>query len=305
MPAPHPIDAFATTLLDVEKISTRKLIRDRRTIAEDPDLANLKLSIQENGLFHPIRVSAEGPPHELIQGWRRLSAFRALLTETRDAAYAQIPAILTRPGESVPALYRRMVDENLARKDVSFAEMGLLALAYADDPETGAEDLDKAVRTLFRSASYQKRSYIRAFAQLMRGLEKHLCFPEAIPRDLGLTLKERMADIPGLPGALARALDDLGPHRSAQEERAVLRRFALTDPEGAPDGPFDGDRIAPARQQAGHRGAETTLRLMRPLGEATCRARRGRLEIRGPEDFAAFPPIALERALAAFYRALD
>ena len=67
------------------------------------------------------------------------------------------------PGDDLEALYRKMVDENLVRKDISFAEMAMLALDYAADPGTAVNDPEKAVAVLFKSAGYQKRSYIRTF----------------------------------------------------------------------------------------------------------------------------------------------
>lgn len=45
-----------------------------------------------------------------------------------------------------------MVDENLVPRDISLAEMAQLAVSYFDDPETDAEDLEGAVRTLYASA---------------------------------------------------------------------------------------------------------------------------------------------------------
>ena len=42
--------------------------------------------------------------------------------------------------------YRRMVDENLVRKSVSFAEMANLARSYAIDPCVGAPGMEEAIR---------------------------------------------------------------------------------------------------------------------------------------------------------------
>lgn len=65
---------------------------------------------------------------ELSQSFRRLSAFRELLEETGDSRYARIPATLQARGAQLDHLYRRMVDENLVRRDISFAEMARLAM---------------------------------------------------------------------------------------------------------------------------------------------------------------------------------
>ena len=90
------------------------------------------------GLSNPIRLEARADGRfELVQGYRRLSAYRELLDETGDAdRYGTIPAAVSQPGEDLEALYRQMVDENLVRKDISFAEMAMLALDYARDPGT-------------------------------------------------------------------------------------------------------------------------------------------------------------------------
>lgn len=64
-----------------------------------------------------------------------------------------------------------MVDENMVRKDISFAEMAQLALHYAMDPLTEEHDPEKCGVILFKSAGYQKRSYIRNFIPLVEALE--------------------------------------------------------------------------------------------------------------------------------------
>ena len=287
-------------------ISTRKLTRDRRVAAIDHDLGELKESIREIGLSNPIRVEAvedDGTGaggFELIQGLRRLTAFRALHEETGDEAWATIPAALVQPNETMEGLYRRMVDENLVRKDVSFAEMAMLAEAYAGDPETNAATVDEAVKTLFKSAGYQKRSYIRAFAGLMARIGDSLVFPEAVSRNLGLALRARMDAAPELAEALRRALAGLGADRSMEEERALLRRFAEDDPASL--GAAAPPALAPG---GGSKAGQTRFTLARPGGEARVAARGGRLEIKGPEDFAAYGPDALARAVDAFYRALE
>lgn len=189
-----------------------------------------------------------------------------------------------------------MVDENLVRKDVSFAEMALLAQAYMVDPETGCVDLPHAVKTLYGSDSYQNRSYIRSFTELMDRLDKYLEHPEAISRNLGLSLRQRMAEIEGFSGALQKALRAIGPGQSEEAELGVLRRFAAGD-AWAEEG------SSPPAPKAAPKG-ETRFTVSRPMGEARCKAGQGRVEIKGPEDFSGYSPAALKRAVAAFYGAL-
>jgi len=158
----------------VVDVVAEKLLRDRKP-GPDPELEDLKNSIRDIGLSNPIRVEPrEDGRFELVQGMRRLTAYRELLQETGDAQFRTIPAGIVPAGDPLETSYRRMVDENMIRKDISFAEMGLLARAYAEDPNNECKDIDKAVAVLFKSASYTKRSYIRAFAALMMQLGKVL-----------------------------------------------------------------------------------------------------------------------------------
>ncbi|MEC8573652.1 MAG: ParB N-terminal domain-containing protein, partial [Pseudomonadota bacterium] len=179
--------------IPLDKISTSKLIRDR-AVNRDPDLDELKESIRDLGLSNPIRVEEDGDGYQLVQGFRRLSAYQALYAETGDEIYGQIPAGLVARGETLQGLYRRMVDENLVRRDISFAEMAQIALSYAQDPETSSETVEDAVAILYASAGRQKRSYIRHFAELLELIGAELSFAEAFPRALGLDLKKRLVE---------------------------------------------------------------------------------------------------------------
>lgn len=284
-------------MIPLDQIASAKLLRDRTARGVETDLEELKASLKAVGLSNPIRVEAAGEgAYELIQGLRRLTAYRALYEETGDEIWATIPASLTQAGETTEALYRRMVDENLVRKDVSFAEMALLARAYMSDPETGCVDLPHAVKVLYGSASYQKRSYIRSFAELMDQFDKYLEHPEAISRNLGLTLRQRMSEVDGFIGALQKALKKIGPGQSEEAEQAVLRRFSAGD--------IGGDDAASPRGAKSAPKGETRFAFRRPTGEARCKAGQGRVEIRGPEDFSSYSPATLKRAVAAFYDAL-
>jgi ParB family transcriptional regulator, chromosome partitioning protein len=300
---PVPLGAIAAT----------RLIRDRLP-GEDPELDELVASIRAVGLSNPIRLETAGEGRfELVQGARRLAAFRRLHAETADPAWAAIPALVTAPGQSLAESYRRMVDENLVRRDVSFAEMALLAEACAADPATGCDGLDAAVDALFGSASSQKRSYIRAFAELMRFLDKELAHPAAIGRNLGLAVRRQIAE--GSPGLadLVQALR-ARPRRSAEQELSILRGFAggTLPEEGAPRPPAG---RGGAGSRAGLAGAAETgigagvarVALTLPDGAGTLglSARGGRVELRSARDLAALGPERLARAAAAFLAALE
>lgn len=277
--------------VSLDRIDAARLIRDR-AVTPDPDVADLIASIRDIGLSNPIRLERAGDRFELIQGWRRLAAYRALLAETGDPAWAAIPAAVSDPGADLTAAYRRMVDENLVREDVSFAEMADLARACAADPHAPFADLDAAVAGLFRSASAQKRSYIRAFAQLLEMIGGHLAHPRAIPRNLGLDLRRRLAADPDAREALLIALA-AHPDRTEAQELALLREFA--DAEAPAPGPGRPRRGAPPQRFA------VTL----PRGTARCTVTGLRATLTGPEDLAGLDRARLERAVAAFYAALD
>ncbi len=286
-----------TDIIPVSDVRVSKLVRDR-TQRRDPEVEDLKASLRVVGLSNPIRVEKlPDGGYELVEGWRRLTAFRALLTETGDDRWATIPASFVPPGETVEGLYRRMVDENLVRKDISWAEMARLARAYVEDGIGGCEDLDQAVNHLFASTNPQKRSYIRRFAYLLSRLEKHLEHPEAIPRALGLSLAQRLEQEPALATSIVQALHT-APNRSEDEEIAVLRSF--DDAQPAPISP-QGNRT---RGRPAKRG-KTVLRLPLPAGEVKCTAAPGKVELHLNRDFSTVDRVRLEAAIEAFFRELD
>lgn len=284
-------------MIPVALVRTDRMTRDRaRTV--DLDLDDLKVSIRAVGLSNPIRVVADGAGgYHLVQGLRRLSAYRELLAETGDPAWASIPAGMLPAGETLEVLYRRMVDENLIRKDVSFAEMANLARAYAEDGVGGCADLDEAVNRLYASTSPQKRSYLRRFALLMRMMDKHLEHAPAIPRALGLVLADRLEGDPEAQKRLVAALREAGPC-DEEGEMAVLRRF-VAGGQAAP---------LPVKVRGAPRGGRRgRMTLTVPVGPAGVRATAtaGKMELRADLDFAALERDRLEAAIEAFFAVLD
>jgi ParB family transcriptional regulator, chromosome partitioning protein len=290
-------------LVPLGLIQMSKLVRDRKK-GPDAELAGLKASISELGLSNPIRLEARADGRfELIQGYRRLSAYRELLDETGDAdSYGTIPAAVSPPGDDLEALYRKMVDENLVRKDISFAEMAMLALDYAGDPGIAVEDPEKAVAVLFKSAGYQKRSYIRTFMTVIERLGRDLHFPEDIPRALGLALARRLEEVEGLVPMIRSELKGWD-NRSVADELGVLRRFAgeaAVDHAGIdPTGPrpkVPVDRPAQAR---------TSFQFDRHEGRGKCVAAVGKLEIQLDRDFTTVDRRRLEQAVRLMLDQLD
>ena len=292
-----------TDLIPIAEVRINKLIRDRSKKRDD-DLDELKASIREIGLSNPIRVEQTAGGYELVQGWRRLAAYRELFDETGDPAFSMIPAGMLAAGETLEGLYRRMVDENLVRRDLSFWEMAAFAKAYVDDPETAETDLDAAIASLFRTANRQKRIYIRHFATLVTAFEKYLNWPEAIPRALGLALVRRIEDHPRMRAEVVEALRAADP-QDPEAELSVLRRLVEEPavPDLSPRGQPETGSAAPPPTQA--RKAKTSFRMDRPEGEAKCTAAAGRVELRMDRDLSAIERRRLEAAVEAFFRALD
>lgn len=300
-------------LIPLEMVETYKLVRDRSK-GPDMELSELKESIRELGLSNPIRVEARSDErYELIQGYRRLAAYRELLEETGDEErFGKIPAAVAQAGDSLDALYRKMVDENLVRKDVSFSEMAQLALDFAADPETEENDPDKAVARLFKSASYSKRSYIRTFIRLNQALGSILRFPSEVPRALGVALVARIEEDEDLPNDIREALAAYDDPK-AKEELAVLRRFVKDEEPAQEEGPSPEEEAAPepepveepkpATKKLSTEGkAKTSFQFERAEGLTKCTAAAGRLEIRLDRDFTTVDRRKLE---AAVRRLLD
>lgn len=288
--AGHVVQAVA-----LDDVHMFMLVRDRLP-GEDDELDGLVTSIKELGLSNPIRVMArpDGSGFELVQGFRRLSAYKRLLKDTGDAVWATIPALVMAGEGDVAGLYRRMVDENVIRKDLSFAEMAYAAQNYAADPATEAKNLSDAVAALFQSAPYSKRSYIRSFAVLLDRLGEVLDYPTEIPRALGVALAREIKERPDVVG---RITDELKTwkNRSIADELGVLRRFAgLDDFEEAAPKPA----AKPARGGAGSK-TKTTFHIRSSAGQVKCTAGVGRLEIKVDRDFSTIDRAKLERAIAS------
>ena len=272
-------------LIPLERIRAAKLIRDR-AVERDPELDELKASIRAVGLSNPIHVEEVEGGFELIQGFRRLSAFRELHAETGEARYAVIPASLQARGAQLDHLYRRMVDENLVRRDISFAEMAQLAMSYA---ERSGDNVADCVDRLFASAGRQKRSYIRHFVQLLTVLGRDLKHAEAVPRAMGLSLVKLLEANPRFAGQV-RAVLAAQPDRDAALEMTLLR------------GAVAGGSVKPkaTKAPAPRSSARTTIKLNRPEGVARCTASAGKFEVLLDHDFGAVEPRRLEAAARAF-----
>ena len=219
--------------LPLGAIAADHLTRDRLP-AEDEDMAALKASLAAHGQRSPIEVTplAGGLPYGLISGWRRLAALRALLSETGDARFATVQALVRRP-ESAEDAYVAMVEENEIRVGLSPYERARVAALAT---RRGVFPTEKAaLLALFATASRPKRSRIRAFLELYHALDGALRFPAHLPERLGLALVEAVragrgpeiaaalaAAAPGSPGAERAVLEaSLRPPRAPGEKAAA------------------------------------------------------------------------------------
>ena len=282
-----------TDLIPLDAIRTDKLTRDRAP-GRDAEIDELKQSIREIGLSNPIRVEQVGDTFELIQGFRRFTAYRELFDETGDEAFARIPAGINAKGEDLLRLYRRMVDENLVRRGVSFGEMAQLAIHFREQ-SAEVDEYDRAVELLFASSGRQKRSYIKHFVRLLTATEGRIAHVDAIPRALGLSVVRRLDEAPESQAVLNRLLEQ-GAGRTAEEEQAVLSDFVAQTTAGA---------RKKVKLEPKARGAKTTFRLSRPGGDAKCTVADGRIELRLDHDFSGVDRKRLEDAVAAFLTALE
>ncbi|KUF10022.1 ParB/RepB/Spo0J family partition protein [Pseudoponticoccus marisrubri] len=276
----------------LDLVDATKLSRDR-SATRDPEMEELKASIRRIGLSNPIRVEAAGDRFELIQGYRRLMAFAELHAETGEDRFAEIPAHVQTPGDELDHLYRKMVDENLIRRDISFAEMATLALNYARDPDTPELTPFEAADLLFASAGRQKRSYIRHFTTFVSEIGVMMSHADAVPRKLGLDMVKRIEEQPGLA---ERIRDDLRMllEKTVENELAILQKWL------APE------RAAAKPKKPATSSARTVMKLSRPGGDvAKCTLADGRLELRMDRDFSSLDRHVLEEAVQALLDRLE
>lgn len=279
-------DGAIVARVPIGDVAMKKLTRDRST-NRDPDLEELKTSIRDMGLSNPIQVEDTGAGYELIQGFRRLSAYESLYEETGADKYAAIPAVLVAKGEALEKLYRRMVDENMVRRDISFAEMGQLASSYARKMNL---ELNDAIAVLFTSAGRQKRHYIGSFSLMMDKLGPRLQLPEAIPRALGLKLIKTLEEQPRAVQQLNVLLKHQKP-TDAVAELAVLNKVVAPKPV--------------SEQTAPSTSSKTTIKLNRKAGAVKVIGAKGKIELQMNRDFGSVDPRKLEAAVRALLDQLD
>ncbi len=272
--------------LPLAEVHTDDLPRDRlelENVAASVEMEELKSSIVARGQKEPVEVyEGEDGRYQLKKGWRRFTALSQLSEETGEAQYGEIIARLAAPGEVRISRYIDMVEENVVREDLSFAEMAQVAIVAAGDGEIGESDPEALVLRLYGNLHKMKRSYIRAFVQLLVACGDCLQWPKDVARNLGVDvvrqIKSGEVDVEALRDALARC-------NSREEQAGVLGAFAKP-------AKVVGEARAPREKFEFHvEGLKVT-------------ARKGECRIVGAVDYTEVPRDQLEAAVRAFEAAL-
>lgn len=270
------------------EVLTSDLPRDRldlEGVAASVEMEELKASIKERGQKEPVELYRDAAGNlQLKKGWRRYTALSQLFAETGHAAFATVIARIDVGHGDRLTRYIDMVEENVVREDLSFAEMAQVAIFAAQDAETDELDPDAMVPRLYASLHKVKRSYIRSFVFLLCALEDDLKWPKAVPRNLGVDV--------------ARALKSLD---SAAALRAQLRVCANADEQNALLAKF---LEAKLKTLATPQPVERKEKREFHVGDMKVTARKGECRIVADDDFAGLPKAQLERAVEAFRRAL-
>lgn len=281
-------EGLVLTKIPLSEIATTDLPRDRldlEAVASSSEMEELKASIRERGQKEPVELYRDADGQlQLKKGWRRFTALSQLYVETGDTAFETIIARIDEGVEDRLARYIDMVEENVVREDLTFAEMAQVAILAAEDEGTDEIDPDAMVLRLYGSLHKMKRSYIRSFVFLLCALEEDLKWPKAVARNLGVDVARNLKSLGGA-AALRAQLAGCG---SADEQNEVLRKFAEQKP-----------------------GNETPKKTPAPkekreffVGDMKVTARKGECRIVGEDDFAGMNKAQLERAVEAFQKAL-
>ncbi|MEM7747279.1 MAG: ParB N-terminal domain-containing protein [Pseudomonadota bacterium] len=276
--------------LPLTDISTDDLPRDRMqldVVAMSDEMEELKASIRERGQKEPIEVYiGHDGRYQLKKGWRRLTALSQLLSETGEAAFAKIVArVETGQGDRI-SRYVDMVEENVVREDLSFAEMAQVAITAAQDSGIDEADPSELVSRLYGALHKTKRSYIRSFVFLLVTLGDDLRWPRDVPRNLGVDVARALKSTE-LADDLSELLSACG---SAEDQNAVLAAF-LRSLKGSTE------------RQIGK--SEPKQKSEFYVGDTKVTARNGECRLVSSHDFANMPKGRLEKAVRAFEVALE
>ncbi|WP_172330230.1 ParB N-terminal domain-containing protein [Mangrovicoccus sp. HB161399] len=273
--------------LPLDLIRADDLARDRSDLAgelKSPEMEELKQSIRALGQKEPVTVQQDGSGYSLTSGWRRLNALKMLLEETGDPRFSLVTAKVETQATGRMDRYVDMVTENVVRKNLSLSELAGLAMAVANDPETGVADARAAVNRLYHAQSPAQRSYVNAFVRLLQDFGSVLIDPREISRDLGVQVVRALED-----GNAAALRKGLAAAEGMEGQLRLLRDFIeRTDRAPDPRGSGRGSAV------------KTEFR----MGAAKVTARKGEVRIKSPVDYSELSRDVLEEACRAFEEVL-
>ncbi|MCA8882282.1 MAG: ParB N-terminal domain-containing protein [Rhodobacteraceae bacterium] len=282
--------------LRVEEICTDDLPRDRLDldgVAASDEMEELKASIRSRGQKEPIEVyTDDAGRYQLKKGWRRLTALRQLFLETGESRFMTVVARADAGQEGADRIahYVDMVEENVIRQDLTFAEMAQVAIAAAADPAVEGTDPDAMVGRLYAALHKMKRSYIRSFVFLLTTLDGAAKWPKSISRNTGVDLARMLKAQPERAGTLRRMLESCA---TEEDQTAEIAAFLATGQKAR-------------RETAATQDARPPRRETREISVGALRvtARNGECRILGDCAFADIPRDRLERAIRLFEEAL-
>jgi ParB family chromosome partitioning protein len=276
--------------LPVDDIRTDELPRDRldlSAVAASDEMEELKASIRERGQKEPVDVFRDGDGYQLKKGWRRLTALKQLWEETGDPRFSTVVARISDGSMNRIDLYIDMVEENVIREDLSFAEMAQVAIAAAQDGEIDGQGADELVGRIYASLHKMKRSYIRTFVFLLEELGPALPHPKALSRNLGVDVARKLQAFPDLGDALRRNLSDA---TSIEDQANVLQKFV--------------DRVV-STEKVDRSERKKNVKYEFHVGKAKVTARKGECRILSETDFSSIDRRKLQMAIEAFQSVLE
>ena len=281
-------EGLVLTKIPLSEIAISDLPRDRldlEAVAASSEMEELKASIRVRGQKEPVEVYRDADGQlQLKKGWRRFTALSQLYAETGDTSFATIIARVDEGEEDRLSRYIDMVEENVVREDLTFAEMAQVAILAAEDADTDEIDPNAMVPRLYGSLHKVKRSYIRSFVSLLCALEEDLKWPKAVSRNLGVDVARALSS----EEEAAKLRAALRQCQSAEDQNNVLARFIEKKPV----------------EMGSEKQTERKEKREFHVGDMKVTARQGECRIVADEDFVSLPKAQLERAVEAFQRAL-
>lgn len=202
--------------IPTNKINEMAMIRDR-TVIDEGELNELKISIRGSGLRLPIEVYPTADGYALLSGYRRLMAVRGLAEINAPTTEFDTIKAIIRPPADIAGAFKAMVEENEIRASLSHFERGRIAVIAAK--EGAFTNTEEAINALFLAASPAKRSKVKSFAEIFECLGDMLAYPENLNERRGLRLAGALRQ--GGESRLRAALG-AGAYTSPEAEWAAL-----------------------------------------------------------------------------------